>query len=272
MRRRSSGAQVVPPEGRGMHCTYAATKDTLVLQVCFICKDCQDPSSDAMKCCCEACAEQCHAGHDVIHLGYGRCFCDCAAGGSCSAAHTAAALAAATRVLGEGRALSEVATSARDDAGSDAPFAHTLDVVGLDAHRTAALRAECESISIASKETFWMRPDAAPRNAMEALAALTFHHHAACLAPGSFDGASSGAEFWTQVKDAASDDAGVDLHYDKDEALAAAFGLGVFPRTSTVTYLEAAVAAAAPPRPLAPTIVFSARITEEGVCDLKFYR
>jgi hypothetical protein len=251
-----------------MLCTYAATQDLLVLQVCFVCRDCQDPSSEETQCCCEACAEQCHAGHDVVHLGYGRCFCDCAASGHCSEAHAAAALAAATRVLGDGRALSAVATAARDDAGGDAVFARALDVVGLDPCRTAALRAECVRIASASKETFWMRPEAAPRNAMEALAALTFSHHTAGLAPGSFDRASSGAEFWTQVKDPASDAAGVDLHYDKDEALAEAFGLGVFPRVSTVTYLETAVAAAAPPRPLAPTIVFSARITESVGSDI----
>ena len=46
-----------------------------------------------------------------------------------------------------------------------------------------------------------------------------------------------GAEWWVQVKPAGSSKAPVDLHYDKDEALAEAFCLGSFPTLSTVTYL-----------------------------------
>jgi hypothetical protein len=51
------------------------------------------------------------------------------------------------------------------------------------------------------------------------------------------DAAKSGAEWWVQVKPAGSNKTPVDLHYDKDEALAEAFCLGSFPTLSTVTYL-----------------------------------
>jgi hypothetical protein len=97
---------------------------------------------------------------------------------------------------------------------------------------------------------------------------------------GGTNGSSGGAEWWVQVKpvvvpnpqatneliaaaanitsadnDAAPcyhQEAAVDLHYDKDEVLAEAFGLGYFPSLSTVTYLTDHVTAAA-----APTLVFS---------------
>ena len=39
---------------------------------------------------------------------------------------------------------------------------------------------------------------------------------------------------------------GIDLHYDKDEALAESFGLGSFPTLSTVTYLTGASSKAPP--------------------------
>jgi len=53
----------------------------------------------------------------------------------------------------------------------------------------------------------------------------------------------------------------VDLHYDKDEALAESFGLGVFPTLSTVTYLTTTVNSASP-----PTVIFSQRYDETDSC------
>jgi hypothetical protein len=51
------------------------------------------------------------------------------------------------------------------------------------------------------------------------------------------DETTPGAEWWVQVKPVGSSKTPVDLHYDKDEALAEAFCLGSFPTLSTVTYL-----------------------------------
>ena len=89
-----------------------------------------------------------------------------------------------------------------------------------------------------------------------------------------------GAEWWVQVKeisqsnmpaeDATTADesdtlensnktslaSSIDLHYDKDEALAESFGIGSFPTLSTVTYLTAS------PTIAAPTIVFDHTYTQ----------
>jgi hypothetical protein len=81
-----------------------------------------------------------------------------------------------------------------------------------------------------------------------------------------------GAEWWVQVKPVSSSLLGshkekgseslefdnfreeaIDLHYDKDEEVAASFGLGVFPSLSTVTYLTDSIENAA------PTLIFSRR-------------
>eukprot|EP00532_Pseudo-nitzschia_australis_P013916 CAMPEP_0168226778 /NCGR_PEP_ID=MMETSP0140_2-20121125/13625_1 /TAXON_ID=44445 /ORGANISM="Pseudo-nitzschia australis, Strain 10249 10 AB" /LENGTH=596 /DNA_ID=CAMNT_0008157949 /DNA_START=30 /DNA_END=1820 /DNA_ORIENTATION=+ len=90
-----------------------------------------------------------------------------------------------------------------------------------------------------------------------------------------------GAEWWVQVKNLSNtidDDnnchadvdvdrtgdcadppissSSIDLHYDKDEALAESFGIGSFPVLSTVTYLTASSAAAD------PTVVFDHTYTQ----------
>jgi len=92
------------------------------------------------------------------------------------------------------------------------------------------------------------------------------------------DGNKGGAEWWVQVKnmpvsvntiDDSDNDtmttapsSSIDLHYDKDEALAETFGIGSFPTLSTVTYLTASsvlTTTAAEPKASAlatPTIVF----------------
>jgi len=87
-----------------------------------------------------------------------------------------------------------------------------------------------------------------------------------------------GAEWWVQVKrvrfpgkedgdgcDAAAE--AVDLHYDKDEALAESFGLGAFPTLSTVTYLtttatSATAASTNSSVEAAPTVIFNQRYDE----------
>lgn len=85
---------------------------------------------------------------------------------------------------------------------------------------------------------------------------------------------SIGAEWWVQVKHirgeeqdndycAAAAEA-VDLHYDKDEALAESFGLGAFPTLSTVTYLTTATNATCSDLTVeaAPTVIFNQRYDE----------
>jgi hypothetical protein len=89
------------------------------------------------------------------------------------------------------------------------------------------------------RDTFWI--DANHHDAqgelceLEQLALGVFQRHAS-MRPQLEN--LVGAEWWVQVKDVSSEiNAAVDLHYDKDENLAQAFGLGYFPTLSTVTYL-----------------------------------
>jgi hypothetical protein len=87
----------------------------------------------------------------------------------------------------------------------------------------------------------------APLSAPEAFAASVFRQHLPAvlqaLPPGAEpDPRHSGAEWWVQVKpiaaEASNAEAAVDLHYDKDEELSAAFLLGSFPDLSTVTCVQ----------------------------------
>jgi hypothetical protein len=63
-------------------------------------------------------------------------------------------------------------------------------------------------------------------------------------------------EWWIQSKYLEQDGtpAPIDLHYDKDENMAEAYGIGLFPQLSTVTYLTGS--------PNAPTVIFRNTITE----------
>ena len=68
-----------------------------------------------------------------------------------------------------------------------------------------------------------------------------------------------GAEWWVQVKDTtepSSTSCSIDLHYDKDEALAESFGIGSFPTFSTVTYLTSSSTNAP------PTVIFDHTYTQ----------
>jgi hypothetical protein len=126
-----------------------------------------------------------------------------------------------------------------------------------------------------SKETHWvdqsMVQEENDQNVMtlsplERLAWSIFQHHVQHYKLTATSG--GGAEWWVQVKPASSSrttttsakghtrsgasgidktngnnhnhqqsDQAIDLHYDKDEALAESFGIGLFPTLSTVTYL-----------------------------------
>lgn len=112
-----------------------------------------------------------------------------------------------------------------------------------------ALRAQCRALVRDSKETFWIPMGAPARTPLEALALDVFAAHTAGLASGApVDPACSGAEFWVQYKEegAWGVGGGICLHYDKDEGLAEAYHVGVFPQLSTVTYLDDTLRAAPP--------------------------
>ncbi|CAE8682938.1 unnamed protein product [Polarella glacialis] len=123
-------------------CSFACTGDRLIVQACFICWDCQD--SAETKCCCEACASECHKGHDVVAIGYGKCFCDCAAGGCCSQQLVSASQAAAAQLLAGGR------LDGTTPAGLDLTT-RTFRLDGFTEERSEALRSECCRLATASR-------------------------------------------------------------------------------------------------------------------------
>ena len=91
-------------------------------------------------------------------------------------------------------------------------------------------------------DTFWLGATSTPRTRLEQLALEVFECHTAGCDADSFDRASSGAEWWIQIRDHATSPtngvrAGVPPHWDKDENLRRDFGIWAHPQLSTVTYL-----------------------------------
>ena len=323
------------------------------VQATFICRDCQpsrlaealandgqegleekeDQAEQAQptECCCEGCALTCHAGHDLVYVGYVSMYCDCGAKPeSCDAVLRERSMKLARALLvGDGRGgrlgggedreergggggggggdkddkeQAARATFSRYPMGEDrvskgvlARIDRSTRAFRLRGLPVAAMREGCKAVVKVSKDTFWLpchkmggRDGSAGGEVgttlLERVAAGIFEYHTRGLKAGfDYDPRRSGAEFWTQVKDQQSSSiggkgrgggggggggerqgystssGGVDIHYDKDEELATAAGLAIFPDISTVTYLDGSAAAAA----LAPTLVFSATIADE---------
>lgn len=94
--------------------------------------------------------------------------------------------------------------------------------------------------------TFWLAHDAKPRFALEQLAQAVFQYHTQGVV---FDPATSGAEWWVQLRPSPdvtgrytmhgdpTENDGISFHWDKDEDLRLLCGAHVHPHLSTVTYL-----------------------------------
>lgn len=221
-----------PPANKA--CSYAITGANLAHQALYVCRTCHSPDSGL--CVCGGCRGSCHRGHEVSFLAFGRGFCDC---GAERCALSAASAPAAARLRHAG-----ALTLALD---ADGRVEGTGPACGLDYSSPcrvlrfepplpdAALegaRAECEQLARISKQTFWVpAAGGAPRCGLEALAAAVFAAHAGSA---RFNPARSGAEYWVQVKRVGpTSDCAIDLHYDKDEELAEAFSVGVYPQLSS---------------------------------------
>jgi len=81
----------------------------------------------------------------------------------------------------------------------------------------------------------WMPCTATPRCLPEAVARAVFEHH---TRGADFDAASSGAEWWTQVRENGSAERTIKFHWDADEFGLDRYDVGVHPHLSTVTYLS----------------------------------
>ncbi|KAL7486381.1 hypothetical protein ACHAW6_011973 [Cyclotella cf. meneghiniana] len=149
------------------------------------------------------------------------------------------------------------------------------DEAGDNVERCQRLIRQAEALVELSRDTFWMPVDdrvdesspsaAAGWSDLEILAKEIYRRHVRAYDLQSSrissdesaqddDASQPGAEWWVQVKPAGSCRAPVDLHYDKDEALAEAFCLGSFPTLSTVTYLTGSNTIQG--QNAAPTVVF----------------
>lgn len=169
----------------------------------------------------------CHAGHSVDFFAFGNAYCDCGLSGC-------ALTRSPPPPLIDPRALAPPSVP---------PFA-AYKVRCREQVDLAALQEQCRSLTARTKDTFWVGAQDTPRCAFETMA-LSILHQQSALHSIPVE-AVAGAEWWVQYKELdlsqrteGDRSASVDLHYDKDEALAEAFGIGVFPAISTVTYLSA---------------------------------
>ena len=86
------------------------------------------------------------------------------------------------------------------------------------------------------------------------------HHETTPISTTTTDGRTT--THTHDTKDGPPSNLAIDLHYDKDEELAEAFGLGFFPTLSTVTYLTEHVPSTTSYSVAPPTIVLSHRYDE----------
>ncbi|KAL0024070.1 hypothetical protein WJX79_002966 [Trebouxia sp. C0005] len=71
------GAADVMREDGTVQCTFSGNGDDFIDQHWYFCYTCGLVDS---KGCCSACAQVCHAGHDLVYSTHSRFFCDCGAG------------------------------------------------------------------------------------------------------------------------------------------------------------------------------------------------
>jgi hypothetical protein len=260
----SSTVSTTTPESIS-HCTYAVTGSNTCWQAIYVCQTCH--SSDTPSCVCQACAEVCHADHDVDYIGMGPSYCDCRTTGTgvtCGLMELSKVLADKLGI--DQASLANTTSSAQveqhekdnnddeEEENTTTNYIHDVyQIPEIDVTMCNVLIQQASDLANESKETFWLDPNIQDDqlSILEQLARQIYQYHKFTYQISS----SGGAEWWVQVKtiEQASRTAdttttsllftpgnpteAVDLHYDKDEQLAEFFDLGSFPTLSTVTYL-----------------------------------
>jgi hypothetical protein len=242
-----------------------------------------DHQVEQLLCVCQGCAETCHADHEGLeYIGFGPAYCDCRVHGSTDECGRLATCCQLVQCSNEA-AIRMKLTRQPNEIMDHGPAVATLpDLYRMEAFVIQELvdevecrrihQSACELVNL-SKETFWIDPATMSATSLcdlEKLALSVYRYHTS-----STDQQFCGAEWWVQVKLAQDPESGaVDLHFDKDEAVAECFGLGYFPHLSTVTYLSGAGIEMDLPgpgnraQPQAPTIVLS-RVHAENHNDGK---
>jgi hypothetical protein len=237
-------------------------------------------------CICQACANICHddAYHDVEYVGMGPSYCDCHRLGNCKLYQKSMEEAARIgMVLSDDQALPLPTTFVQE--AFDVPILQKQDENDSSEETFAFLLVEqARELIKHTKETHWIDEAVIQSNTdqsngtkavclLESLAWSIYQSHRDRYSDRIVDDGKGGAEWWVQVKDVSTSKndneeekegvkkpplaaSSIDLHYDKDEALAESFGVGSFPTLSTVTYLTA------PSKTAAPTIVFDHTYTQ----------
>lgn len=262
-------ALVDPITTKSSCCSFHYTGPVATSQHTYICHTCTElnTSKSELLCVCESCATECHDGHDLGYIGLVDSYCDC--GDKC-------------KVIAQSRIAAAKYTSRRrrKTTQTDKPeskpkpdFNHQFESYNIPSlpSLTKLLQEHCVTLTKTTKETHWISaskcgliatnsyPTDSPLHPLECLASRIFEFHKSKLGP--FDPDFTGAEWWVQVKDVGTAAAAggnkssaIDLHYDKDEELAADFNIGRFPTLSTVTYLNTSANGSS--QGLAPTIIF----------------
>lgn len=296
----------------GEVCTFCVTGTNPMYQgiyQCITCNKATNKSKSSVKnkskkasknasnqCVCLGCSKQCHRGHKLEFIAYGKAYCDCGCNG-CQ-------LLSETRIkCGVNASNSSVkdTQSSYKLKSNRYPFGvhqirpnmDKLELGGEDDYLFDMLRKECMAIVTQSKETFWIGSDwkfshdqCGPedkrcRCLLEDLALMIFKYHTEKVEGGELDegtagigdvsyGNNTGLEWWIQIKDLNESSSDVvdeaigsitgptiELHYDKDEVMADVWGIGKFPTLGTVTYLSTSRGIKNRNVPPQPTVIYS---------------
>jgi hypothetical protein len=258
-------------EAEPSFCTFAVTGRQPEFQAIFVCNECfqeeqgeigeaaTDSQYDSGQhnpmplCICQACADVCHDGHfhEVDYIGMGPATCDCNISGKCKiheqSRREAKRLGIRQR-MDVGKEPNDDDVCDGDDVSPASMIQEAFEISMLrDTTLTKRLIEQAKELIQRTKETHWVDKSlihsGIALSELELLAWKIYQCHLETYSDTLFnatDNDGGGAEWWVQVKpleNPSPSTCGIDLHYDKDEALAESFGLASFPALSTVTYL-----------------------------------
>lgn len=210
-------------------CTFAVTGNQTTWQAIYVCHECvnENENSNAPLCICQACADHCHAGddHEVEYIGMGPSYCDCDCIGNCEIFQDS--LKEAERLGMMESRDAQISTNASEKSSLKDPLEHAAYEIPIlsDPEMSSLLVNHAQELVRHTKETHWIDnktslTDLCP---LESLAWRIYQHHVNKYNIPTSEQSKGGAEWWVQVKDTSGSDTAIDLHYDKDEALAESF-------------------------------------------------